>query len=279
MTDPCAGGPAPALEVRGVRKSFGGLAALDGVSFAVAKGSIHGLIGPNGAGKTTLFNVLTGHCQADGGLFLVGGRPLRPKKIHEAVEAGVARTFQNIRLFNAMTVLENVMVGLHSRSKGGILAAILRGRSFKAEERRKKERSMERQGFVGLSARADERSDSLAYGRPRLLEIARALASDPKVLALDEPAAGMNPQEKASLRDLICAIREGGRSVLLIEHDVRLVMGVCERISVLAQGRVIFDGLPEGAREDPGVIEAYLGRPAQRGGPGPKAPAPGGITA
>ena len=262
LAGPRAIGP-KVLEIFGVRKSFGGLSALGGVDLEVEAGLVHGLIGPNGAGKTTLFNVMTGLCPPDARTILVCGRRLRPKKIHEATEAGIARTFQNIRLFNSMTALENVMVGLHSKTREGVLAAVLRTPGFKAEERLIKSKSLELLEFVGLGAMALSRADSLAYGHQRRLEIARALASDPKILALDEPAAGMNPHEKASLMELIGSIRDAGRSVLLIEHDVRLVMGVCDHVSVLASGLMIFDGLPEEARRDPAVIEAYLGVPAK----------------
>ena len=247
------------LNVGGVSKRFGGLQALSDVGIKITKGQVYGLIGPNGAGKTTFFNVLTGLYSPDAGTFELGGQPYQPSAVHEVAKAGIARTFQNIRLFGNMTALENILVGADANHSTGVGSALFRLPRHRREERHGHERARELLDFMGLTPRADELARNLPYGDQRRLEIARALATDPTLLCLDEPAAGFNPAEKRELMNLIRRIRDQGYTVLLIEHDMRLVMGVTDRIVVLEFGRKIAEGRPEEIRNDPAVIAAYLG--------------------
>ena len=247
------------LKVAGISKRFGGLQALSDVGITIQRGQVYGLIGPNGAGKTTFFNVITGLYTPDSGTFELAGKPYEPTAVHEVAKAGIARTFQNIRLFAEMTALENVMVGRHIRTKSGLLGAVLRTKSFKEEEAAIAKRAQELLDYVGIGKFADYKARTLSYGDQRRLEIARALATDPQLIALDEPAAGMNATEKVQLRELIDRIRNDNRTILLIEHDVKLVMGLCDRLAVLDFGRKIAEDVPAVVQKDDAVIAAYLG--------------------
>lgn len=256
MTDAAA-----LLTLSNISKRFGGVKALNDVSLSIPEGAIYGLIGPNGAGKTTLFNVITGLYQADSGERRFAGEAMSLRlKASSIVQRGIARTFQNIRLFDFMTALENIMVGRHARTRAGIWAAMLNTRAARAEEAEIRQRALALLDYVGLPRRvANSLARELSYGDQRRLEIARALATEPRLLALDEPAAGMNPTETAQLKLLLERIRADGITVLLIEHDVKLIMGLCDRVAVLDFGQLIAEGRPDQVRNDPRVIAAYLG--------------------
>ena len=249
------------MEVRNLTVKFGGLTALDDVSFDIRRGEILGLIGPNGAGKTTCFNAMTGVYKPTSGKVFLEGVSIGGRLRHKITRLGLARTFQNIRLFGEMTAIENVVVGLDARHKTSVMGALLRLPRHVREEKSSIGRAMAVLEFVGIAEDAAVLSRNLSYGHQRRLEIARALATDPNVLCLDEPAAGVNPAEKEGLMDLIRAIRDDGYTILLIEHDMKLVMGVTDRIVVLEFGKKLADGLPIEIRNDPRVVAAYLGEP------------------
>jgi len=247
------------LEARDIGKRFGGVQALKDVSLTIREKEIYGLIGPNGAGKTTFFNVLTGLYTRDSGDVLLEGTPLPLGSPHLVARAGVARTFQNIRLFGNMTALENVMVGRHVRTRAGVFGAMLMNAATRAEEAAIRRRANDLLHYVRIEDRAGDLAKNLSYGDQRRLEIARALATEPKLLCLDEPAAGMNATETGDLRELIDGIRKDGTTVLLIEHDVKLVMGLCDRVAVLDYGALVIEDVPAVVQRDQRVIEAYLG--------------------
>jgi branched-chain amino acid transport system ATP-binding protein len=247
------------LEARQIAKYFGGVKALQDVSLTIRKGEVYGLIGPNGAGKTTFFNCLTGLYVPNGGGFVFDGKPLQANAPHQAAERGIARTFQNIRLFGQMTALENVMVGRHVRTRTGLFGAIFRHAAARREEAAIRARAEALLHYAGIANRAHDLACNLSYGDQRRLEIARALATEPQLLCLDEPAAGMNGTETEELRVLIEGIRNDGVTVLLIEHDVKLVMGLCDRVAVLDYGALICEDVPAVVQKNQRVIEAYIG--------------------
>ncbi|QHM70968.1 ABC transporter ATP-binding protein [Mixta intestinalis] len=247
------------LTITGMSKRFGGVQAVDNVSLTVQPGEIYGLIGPNGAGKTTCFNLITGLYAADSGAFLLNDVPYSPRNVEKVTRAGIARTFQNVRLFNEMSVLENVMVGRHVRTRNGLWAALTRHKRARHEEAHTREQAWHWLEYTGIAQFAHYRACDLAYGHQRRLEIARALATEPLLLALDEPAAGMNAAEKVALGELLKRIRDDGKTLLMIEHDVKLVMGICDRLTVLDYGKVLASGAPERVRRDPRVVAAWLG--------------------
>ncbi len=249
----------PLLELIKINKNFGGVQALNNVSLTINEGEIYGLIGPNGAGKTTLFNVITGVYLPNHGDIKFDAQSIVGRKPHQVATAGIARTFQNIRLFQNMTVMENVMVGMHARTSTGSFGAVFNTKSARHEEKMIRTHSMKWLDYVGILTEADNLARNLSYGDQRRLEIARALATKPKLLALDEPAAGMNATETEELKVLIHTIRNDGVSVLLIEHDVKLIMNLCDRVAVLDYGQKIAEDVPKLVRTDPKVIQAYIG--------------------
>lgn len=247
------------LSLKNLTKTFGGLKAVDDVSFDVEEGTVIGLIGPNGAGKTTVFNLITGNYKPDSGQVIFDGKSIEGLLTHRIVSMGIGRTFQTIRLFQNLSVLENVLAGCHCRMKSGALSSMFHTPGQKKEETAAIEQSLKELEFVGLRQDAAQLSTNLSYGNQRLLEIARALATQPRLLILDEPAGGMNEQETEDLMELIRKMRERGLTILLIEHDMKLVMEACDELVVIEYGRKIAEGVPEEIKENPRVIEAYLG--------------------
>ncbi|MDR7857501.1 ABC transporter ATP-binding protein [Tissierella sp.] len=248
------------LTINGISISFGGLRALDNVDVKVKKNTVHGIIGPNGAGKSTLFNVVTGIISPDSGKITMEGKELSITKPHQLVPVGISRTFQNIRLCKGMTVLDNVMIGHHVHTPVPVFSILVNGKKAKEYEEITRNKAIEALEFMGLEDKKDEIVSNLSYGQQRLIEFARAVAAQPKIILLDEPAAGMNPTEKTNLLNIIDRLRAKGYTLILIEHDMKLVMNICDEISVLDHGKIITQGKPEEIRSNPDVIRAYLGK-------------------